>query len=181
MTTHTAKLTQRSANGLTGSNQPKTDAGSTENAGDNRHRKKLWLAALKPPMYCVAIAPICIGSAVAYRQTGQFNLGAFALFMAAAVLLLVWENLSNDVFDAATGIDKNKHHSRQSHLQSPPHFPAQQSLLAAGRRRRISHFHPATRPHRFGLSPGLLRFRLPLPGATLQTGLSRTGRNPLLL
>lgn len=111
MTTHTAQPISRSANGLAGSNQPRTDQTNAENVGDNRHRKKLWLAALKPPMYCVAIAPICIGSAVAYQQTGQFHPSAFALFIAAAVLLLIWENLSNDVFDAATGIDKNKHHS----------------------------------------------------------------------
>ena len=111
MTTHTAKPTHSSANGLAVSNQPRINQSSVENAREDRHRKKLWLAALKPPMYCVAIAPICLGSAVAYSQTGQFNPGFFFLFIAAAVLLLVWENLSNDVFDAATGIDKNKHHS----------------------------------------------------------------------
>ncbi|MBE8970691.1 2-carboxy-1,4-naphthoquinone phytyltransferase, partial [Nostocales cyanobacterium LEGE 12452] len=30
---------------------------------------------------------------------------------AAAILILAWENISNDVFDSETGIDKNKHHS----------------------------------------------------------------------
>lgn len=75
------------------------------------NRKKLWLAAIKPPMYCVAVMPICAGSAVAYAQTGSFRLGVFIVFALSAVLLLVWENLSNDVFDAATGIDQNKHHS----------------------------------------------------------------------
>lgn len=74
-------------------------------------RSKLWMAAIKPPMYCVAVMPICVGSAVAYAQTGAFRFGIFATFALSAVLLLVWENLSNDVFDAATGIDKNKHHS----------------------------------------------------------------------
>jgi 2-carboxy-1,4-naphthoquinone phytyltransferase len=69
------------------------------------------MAAIKPPMYCVAVMPICIGSAVAYAQTGVFHLGVFALFGFSAVLLLLWENLSNDVFDATTGIDENKHHS----------------------------------------------------------------------
>jgi 1,4-dihydroxy-2-naphthoate octaprenyltransferase len=69
------------------------------------------MAAIKPPMYCVAVMPICIGSAVAYAQSGIFHLGVFALFGLSAVLLLLWENLSNDVFDAATGIDENKHHS----------------------------------------------------------------------
>ncbi len=79
--------------------------------GKQPDRRKLWLAAIKPPMYCVAVMPICAGSAVAYVQTGTFHLGVFLMFSFSAVLLLVWENLSNDVFDAATGIDQNKHHS----------------------------------------------------------------------
>ncbi len=74
-------------------------------------QKQLWLAALKPPMYCVAVMPICLGSAVAYAQTGSFQIGVFSTFALSAILILVWENLSNDVFDAATGIDINKHHS----------------------------------------------------------------------
>ncbi|NEP15946.1 MAG: 2-carboxy-1,4-naphthoquinone phytyltransferase [Leptolyngbya sp. SIO4C1] len=73
--------------------------------------KQLWLAALKPPMYSVAVMPILVGSAIAYAETDQFHSGVFWIFLLSAVLLLVWENLSNDVFDAETGIDQNKHHS----------------------------------------------------------------------
>ena len=73
--------------------------------------RKLWLAAMKPPMYSVAIMPIVVGSAIAYAETSRFNSGIFALFLLAAVLILAWENLSNDVFDAETGIDVNKAHS----------------------------------------------------------------------
>jgi 2-carboxy-1,4-naphthoquinone phytyltransferase len=73
--------------------------------------RKLWLAAMKPPMYSVAMMPIVVGSAIAYAETSQFNSGIFALFLLAAVLILAWENLSNDVFDAETGIDINKAHS----------------------------------------------------------------------
>ncbi len=73
--------------------------------------RKLWLAAIKPPMYSVAIMPMVVGSAIAYAETGQFDGGIFALFVMAAVLILAWENLSNDVFDAETGIDINKAHS----------------------------------------------------------------------
>lgn len=69
------------------------------------------MAAIKLPMYCVAVMPICVGSAVAYAQTGLFRAGIFGTFALSAILLLVWENLSNDVFDATTGIDENKHHS----------------------------------------------------------------------
>ncbi|MGD1907431.1 MAG: 2-carboxy-1,4-naphthoquinone phytyltransferase [Leptolyngbyaceae cyanobacterium] len=74
-------------------------------------RQKLWLAALKPPMYSVAIMPIIVGTAAAYGELGIFDPVTFALFLLSAVLILVWENLSNDVFDSETGIDINKPHS----------------------------------------------------------------------
>ena len=109
MTTQTP--TQSSAKAIAGVRQRQPGQTSISPAVQQANKKQLWLAALKPPMYCVAIAPICAGSAVAYQQTSQFQLGTFSLFIAAAVLILLWENLSNDVFDATTGIDKNKHHS----------------------------------------------------------------------
>jgi 1,4-dihydroxy-2-naphthoate octaprenyltransferase len=74
-------------------------------------QSKLWLAAIKPPMYSVAIMPIWVGTAVAFAQTQMFNPAIFSTFLFAAILILVWENLSNDVFDSETGIDQNKHHS----------------------------------------------------------------------
>ena len=74
-------------------------------------RKSLWLAAIKPPMYSVAVIPILVGSLLAYLETEQLDGRILAIFLLSAVLLLVWENLSNDVYDADTGIDKNKHHS----------------------------------------------------------------------
>jgi 2-carboxy-1,4-naphthoquinone phytyltransferase len=74
-------------------------------------KNKLWMAAIKPPMYSVAIMPIWVGSAVAFAETKILNGVIFAVFMTAAILILAWENISNDVFDAETGIDKNKHHS----------------------------------------------------------------------
>lgn len=76
-----------------------------------RSTAKLWLAAIKPPMYSVAIMPIGLGTAVAYAQTQTVNLGILSTFVLSAILILAWENISNDVFDAATGIDKNKAHS----------------------------------------------------------------------
>ncbi len=69
---------------------------------------KLWLAALKPPMYSVAIMPIVLGSAIAFEQTNQFNSQIFWLFITSAIFILAWLNISNDVFDAETGIDLNK-------------------------------------------------------------------------
>ncbi|MEH2327388.1 MAG: 2-carboxy-1,4-naphthoquinone phytyltransferase [Nostoc sp.] len=72
---------------------------------------KLWMAAIKPPMYSVAIMPIWVGTAVAFAETKIFNSTVFSTFIAAAILILAWENISNDVFDSETGIDQNKHHS----------------------------------------------------------------------
>ncbi|PSB06165.1 2-carboxy-1,4-naphthoquinone phytyltransferase [filamentous cyanobacterium CCP2] len=74
-------------------------------------RQKLWMAAIKPPMYSVAIMPIALGTAVAYQDTGTVNLNIFFTFLVAAILILAWENISNDVFDSETGIDRNKAHS----------------------------------------------------------------------
>lgn len=73
--------------------------------------RKLWMAAIKPPMYSVAIMPIWLGSAIAYFETQSFNFRIFGMFTLAAILILAWENISNDVFDSETGIDQNKAHS----------------------------------------------------------------------
>ncbi|MBW4689529.1 MAG: 2-carboxy-1,4-naphthoquinone phytyltransferase [Komarekiella atlantica HA4396-MV6] len=74
-------------------------------------KTKLWMAAIKPPMYSVAIMPIWVGTAVAFAETKIFNGAVFSTFVGAAILILAWENISNDVFDSETGIDQNKHHS----------------------------------------------------------------------
>ena len=76
-----------------------------------KSQSKLWLAAIKPPMYSVAIMPIIVGTAIAFGETNIYQQEIFFTFLAAAILILAWENLSNDVFDSETGIDQNKHHS----------------------------------------------------------------------
>jgi 1,4-dihydroxy-2-naphthoate octaprenyltransferase len=62
-------------------------------------------------MYSVAIMPIMVGSAVAYGETQVFQGGIFFTFLLSAILILLWENFSNDVFDSETGIDIHKAHS----------------------------------------------------------------------
>lgn len=74
-------------------------------------KKRLWLAAIKPPIYSVAIVPIGVGTAVAFATIGQFNAQYFFTFLGSAILIIAWLNLSNDVFDSETGIDVNKEHS----------------------------------------------------------------------
>jgi 1,4-dihydroxy-2-naphthoate octaprenyltransferase len=71
-------------------------------------QKNLWLAALMPPMYSVAIFPIALGTAVAFAETQSLRWGVFLTFLGSAILILAWENLSNDVYDADTGIDENE-------------------------------------------------------------------------
>ena len=70
--------------------------------------QKLWLAAIKPPIYTVAVTPIIVATAAAYGELGVFDGLRFALFLVASICLIAWMNLSNDVFDADTGIDVNK-------------------------------------------------------------------------
>ncbi len=74
-------------------------------------RRRLWLAAIKPPMYSVAIIPIWVGSTIAYSLTQTLNWSIFWSFIGSAIALLAWTNISNDVFDAETGVDRYKHHS----------------------------------------------------------------------
>ena len=78
--------------------------------GDDRRR--LWKAAIKWPMYSVAVMPVLL--AAGWRLGSGFPvrwLQGF-VFLLAAVLLLIWENLSNDLFDAETGVDdQGKPHS----------------------------------------------------------------------
>jgi 2-carboxy-1,4-naphthoquinone phytyltransferase len=73
--------------------------------------RRLWWAAIKPPMYSVAIMPIWVGSALAFWQTNESHPLIFGLFLLSAILILAWENFSNDVFDAETGVDVNKRNS----------------------------------------------------------------------
>jgi 2-carboxy-1,4-naphthoquinone phytyltransferase len=71
-------------------------------------RGQLWLAAIKPPMYTVAVIPIWVGSAIAMAQTKEFHYQTLATFLLAAIAIVAWINVSNDVFDSDTGIDQNK-------------------------------------------------------------------------
>ncbi len=71
-------------------------------------RFKLWLAAIKPPMYTVAIIPITVGSTVAYAETNLLDRHILGTFLVSAIAIIAWLNITNDVFDSDTGIDINK-------------------------------------------------------------------------
>jgi 2-carboxy-1,4-naphthoquinone phytyltransferase len=79
---------------------------------DGAARRRLWKAAIKWPMYAVAVMPVLLAAGWRWGQGQPVRMDQLLLFLVAAVLLLAWENLANDVFDADTGVDaQGKPHS----------------------------------------------------------------------
>ena len=74
-------------------------------------KKTLWIQAIKWPLYSVAIMPICLSAAFNLYSSGSLRIKNFIAFNFASILILFWENLTNDLFDSSTGIDKFKFHS----------------------------------------------------------------------
>jgi len=68
-------------------------------------RRRLWRAAIKWPMYAVAVMPVLLAAGWRWGRGLPVRADQLLLFLLAAVLLLAWENLANDVFDADTGVD----------------------------------------------------------------------------
>ncbi|KAK9917091.1 hypothetical protein WJX75_000805 [Coccomyxa subellipsoidea] len=82
-----------------------------EDAGSRERQRKLWFAAIKPPMYAVGVIPILVSAGAAYYTTGAFLSTCFWELMAGAILVIAWLNLSNDAYDADTGVDEAKEES----------------------------------------------------------------------
>ena len=74
-------------------------------------RKHLWQAAIKWPLYSVAVMPVILAAGWELGNRGNIRLGQFIGFLIASILILIWENLTNDLFDDETGVDKYKFHS----------------------------------------------------------------------
>ena len=68
-------------------------------------RRQLWKAAIKWPMYSVAAMPVLLAAGWHFGRSGSLRWSQLLGFLVAAILLLLWENLSNDLFDAETGVD----------------------------------------------------------------------------
>jgi 1,4-dihydroxy-2-naphthoate octaprenyltransferase len=63
-------------------------------------------------MYAVAVMPVLLAAGWRLGQGLPVSASQLLLFLLAAVSLLAWENLANDVFDADTGVDADgKPHS----------------------------------------------------------------------
>jgi len=74
-------------------------------------KKNLWMQAIKWPLYSVAIIPVIISGAFNLYLHSSLSILNFFSFIVASVCILFWENLTNDLFDSETGIDKFKFHS----------------------------------------------------------------------
>ena len=77
----------------------------------DENKKNLWKQAIKWPLYSVAILPVFISGAYLLNQYEKVRVYNLISFSIAAILILLWENLTNDLFDAETGIDEFKFHS----------------------------------------------------------------------
>ncbi|CAA0807770.1 1-4-dihydroxy-2-naphthoate polyprenyltransferase-chloroplastic [Striga hermonthica] len=74
-------------------------------------RATLIWRAVKLPMYTVAFIPLTVGTSAAYLETGSYSMDRYFILLASFVLVHLWVNLSNDVYDYDTGADKNKKES----------------------------------------------------------------------
>ena len=67
-------------------------------------RWQIWLAALRPRTLPAALAPVLVGSALAWRD-GRFSAAAAILCLGFAVLVQVGTNFANDYYDFVRGAD----------------------------------------------------------------------------
>jgi 1,4-dihydroxy-2-naphthoate octaprenyltransferase len=66
---------------------------------------RIWLMAARLRTLPAAIAPVLVGTALAYTLEDVFNAGAFVAAMLGSILIQVGTNLSNDYSDARRGAD----------------------------------------------------------------------------
>ena len=60
---------------------------------------KYWAAVVRAPFLTATIAPILLGSAIAYKQFGSFDWGVFWLVMFGGIFAQIGTNNINDYFD----------------------------------------------------------------------------------
>ena len=72
------------------------------------HHAELWRRAIKLPMYSVALAPLAVAGALCHHWYGCVNVPQWGALATGACLVIAWLNLSNDAWDAATGVDDSK-------------------------------------------------------------------------
>ena len=65
---------------------------------------KTWFLAIRPKTLWAAVAPVIVGSAMAYGD-GSFCAGIFAVTLLAAILIQIGTNFANDYYDYVKGAD----------------------------------------------------------------------------
>lgn len=70
------------------------------------NRFQLFLQATRARTLPVMIAPVVIGSVLAWEQDGHFQWGLFVLALVGALAAHLGANVTNDVFDFAEGADQ---------------------------------------------------------------------------
>jgi 1,4-dihydroxy-2-naphthoate octaprenyltransferase len=64
-----------------------------------------WVLAVRPRTLTIAVAPVLVGTALAFAETGRFEALPMAAALLVAVLIQVGTNLQNDVGDSRRGAD----------------------------------------------------------------------------
>ena len=67
-------------------------------------RLQIWLSAARPKTLWAAIAPVIIGTAMAFSE-GQVHLLSAGLALVSAMLIQIGTNFANDYFDFKHGVD----------------------------------------------------------------------------
>ncbi|MBL9201946.1 MAG: 1,4-dihydroxy-2-naphthoate polyprenyltransferase [Opitutaceae bacterium] len=70
----------------------------------NESRISIWVGAMRPRTLPAAIAPVLVGSALAWHD-GKFSAAAAALCLAFALLVQIGTNFANDYYDFVRGAD----------------------------------------------------------------------------
>jgi 1,4-dihydroxy-2-naphthoate octaprenyltransferase len=98
-------------------------------------RMKRWLRALRAHFLTASIAPVLVGTAVAWYETARFDLGLFALALAGAILIHLGANMANDYFDYRSETDarnvSSSAYSGGSRVIQEGLIPARHVLVAA--------------------------------------------------
>ncbi|HEY76383.1 MAG TPA: 1,4-dihydroxy-2-naphthoate octaprenyltransferase [Thermoflexia bacterium] len=66
----------------------------------------LWVIKLRAPFFTADLAPVLLGTALAWARTGAFNFWYFLLTLLGAVCLNAGTNMVNDYFDHVWGSDE---------------------------------------------------------------------------
>ncbi len=72
----------------------------------------LWVREVRLPFLTASVTPVLLGAAVAWQETGLFDLSLFLLTLAGAVLAHAGANMANDYYDHLSGNDaRNRYRS----------------------------------------------------------------------